>query len=526
MILLLLMPEKQPNDIKSLVKCRICSSKIPKMDFEDHLRDCIHSIEYSYDPSSFYAFHDILNLIKKHLGEKEVIKYINSFRTVDLEGLFSPIDYKKTPISFPIYNILDSIINGLKSKDPDFSDVTLHLLWTFYYELKRLLESKFDYSDYYLASILELFNVIYEQKLEGYISNSNLKGSFEHIINKHKEKVFISYFDIVTNDWGKEIHFLDEKDLFKQELYKRLKRYGLVDDIDINDFNKNSLSKDLIRSIIIANFQNKDIQFIFPHVKDFFKYQTDFIDNFNLKLDDFLEYIIDIKEAELIRQIPMGYFNIGTKYTINKYSHKENLIFNNNRQVIYLRRNKWGFSSEVLEVFPEQITRLEHLQSLDLSRNKISRIPSSIDNLAKLKFLLLERNKLSSLPESIGNLRNLKELYLSGNNLRIIPKSIGKLESLEWLILGENYLKDLPSSMKNLTKLSHIDLADNQFRKFPEVLSNLQSLEEIVLSNNYIQAIPETIVNLKSLRSLFLKNSKISKIPDSLRKRKSLRIIR
>lgn len=95
-----------------------------------------------------------------------------------------------------------------------------------------------------------------------------------------------------------------------------------------------------------------------------------------------------------------------------------------------------GLHFNRLKTFPESITKLGSLQTLDLKDNKISVLPDSITNLELLQTLNLSLNKLKTLPESIGELKSLEILDLCGNRLTTLPESIGNLQSLQTLYLG------------------------------------------------------------------------------------------
>lgn len=520
-----------------LVKCKICRHKISEVDIKEHLRSCINNVDF--------GALDQLYFIKDYLGDKEIIIYINGFREDALESLFSPMEFKVSPVSYSIYNITDSIINGLQSNDPEFYDETLRLLWSFFNDLSRLITG--DRNDYYLASLLELFNEIYEKQLEHKLKHrvSNLNDSFERVVNKYKDKVIYCYYKLGgIPHWRNKIHFLDDTGFFSQEFIKVLKSHRLE-----GDFDKSPITKDFLKKIISTNLQKRDIEEIFPRVKYLFVDESHYFDDFKLRLEDFLEYIIDSEEAKAIRKIPMKRFNLGMAPKDRSIINRGDIIFNENRHVIsFEKRGYWDYDPDVRESFPESIINLKHLQELDLSGKKIRDIPSSIDKLSQLKCLNLTRNEIPSLPKSIGNLKNLKilnmsenrlrslpksignlksleELSLEQNNFRFLPKSIASLESLEWLLLQDNKLKKLPNSLKNLTKLTHIYLNNNQLRKFPEVLSNLHALEEISLSDNDLETIPEWLLNLKSLRRIFVENTKIKTIPESLKEQKFIRIV-
>ncbi len=114
-----------------------------------------------------------------------------------------------------------------------------------------------------------------------------------------------------------------------------------------------------------------------------------------------------------------------------------------------------------IEILPEEIGSLTHLDKLDLSINKIAILPAEIGNLTNLTELTLNRNKLSSLPKEIGNLNKLKYLYVSYNQLTSLPKEIGLLKDLIVLDVRYNMLTSLPSEIKNLKNLRKIYINGN-----------------------------------------------------------------
>ena len=79
---------------------------------------------------------------------------------------------------------------------------------------------------------------------------------------------------------------------------------------------------------------------------------------------------------------------------------------------------------------PEQISRLSHLQILDLSDNRLSgRIPGSLGDLASLRTLDLRRNRLTgSIPAELGRLSRLRSLKLQNNKLTgAIPEELADI---------------------------------------------------------------------------------------------------
>ncbi|KAL6574017.1 Receptor-like protein 4 [Orobanche hederae] len=79
-------------------------------------------------------------------------------------------------------------------------------------------------------------------------------------------------------------------------------------------------------------------------------------------------------------------------------------------------------------VLPDDISRLRHLQSINLSGNGISGvIPSSLGNITRLEILDISYNDFNgSIPESIGWLTSLRILDLNGNSLSgRVPAALG-----------------------------------------------------------------------------------------------------
>lgn len=97
-------------------------------------------------------------------------------------------------------------------------------------------------------------------------------------------------------------------------------------------------------------------------------------------------------------------------------------------------KGKWvidglGLDNQGLRGFlPKEISRLTHLQSINLSGNSIQgHIPSSLGTIPGLQILDLSYNFLNgSIPESLGQLTSLRRLNLNGNSLSgRIPATLG-----------------------------------------------------------------------------------------------------
>ena len=99
------MPEDNNKNLeKQLIKCKICDQSVPEGEIRDHIKRCIYNVEYGDPP--------ILHFIQEHLGDDELIAYLNNFGEPQFEVFFSPNEFKVIPIDYPIYSILGSVTRG------------------------------------------------------------------------------------------------------------------------------------------------------------------------------------------------------------------------------------------------------------------------------------------------------------------------------------------------------------------------------------------------------------------------------
>ncbi|CAL5421755.1 unnamed protein product [Camellia sinensis] len=108
----------------------------------------------------------------------------------------------------------------------------------------------------------------------------------------------------------------------------------------------------------------------------------------------------------------------------------------------------------------QQSKRFARLRSLLLfsatySPSKLSKL-ASLRALKLLNVLDLSEASLDIFPNEIVKLQHLKYLSLRGTKVKIIPTSIGKLKNLETLDLRHTYVTELPGEILNLQKLRHL----------------------------------------------------------------------
>ncbi|CAL1706300.1 unnamed protein product [Somion occarium] len=88
---------------------------------------------------------------------------------------------------------------------------------------------------------------------------------------------------------------------------------------------------------------------------------------------------------------------------------------------------------------PPEITRLRHLELLDLSGNNIASVPPELGMLTSLKELYMFDNQITTLPPELGSLHQLRTLGIEGNPLDQSLKSMIQEQGTPSLIA---YLRD------------------------------------------------------------------------------------
>ncbi|CAK8564303.1 unnamed protein product [Lathyrus sativus] len=176
----------------------------------------------------------------------------------------------------------------------------------------------------------------------------------------------------------------------------------------------------------------------------------------------------------------------------------------NKQHVIELSFSGIGLTGPIPET---TLGKLNSLQSLDLSRNKITALPSDFWSLTSLKRLNLSYNQISgSLTNNIGNFGLLETIDLSKNSFsEEIPEALSSLMSLKVLKLAHNmFVKSIPSGILKCQSLVSVDLSSNQLNGtlphgFGDAFPNLRTLN---LAENDIFGGVSDFSGLKSIVSL------------------------
>ncbi|XP_028668075.1 reticulon-4 receptor-like 2a [Erpetoichthys calabaricus] len=179
-------------------------------------------------------------------------------------------------------------------------------------------------------------------------------------------------------------------------------------------------------------------------------------------------------------------------------------VFLQNNRITELRAESFGFGTQVLWLYSNNITFIEpgafsdlrDLEELDIgdNRNLRSLNPDIFRGLDKLQSLHMYRCQLGSLPGTIfQKLYSLQFLYLQDNNL--------------------HYLQD--DLFADLVNLTHLFLHGNRIRVLSEnVFRGLVNLDRLLLHENRIRQVSrKAFRDLGRLTILFLFNNTLSELP-------------
>lgn len=142
------------------------------------------------------------------------------------------------------------------------------------------------------------------------------------------------------------------------------------------------------------------------------------------------------------------------------------------------------------------------LVSLELDRNRLTRLPEVLSHMPDLQHLRLDGNQITLTEHTLrklADLRNLRTLGLSGNRLGATI-DVSKMLDLQSLFLSDTHATELPVGLSRLPYLELVDLRGNQIQELPDWLFQAPGrfAETINLRNNLIS--PESLTKLQTYR--------------------------
>uniref|UniRef100_A0A182W9B3 Disease resistance R13L4/SHOC-2-like LRR domain-containing protein n=1 Tax=Anopheles minimus TaxID=112268 RepID=A0A182W9B3_9DIPT len=186
------------------------------------------------------------------------------------------------------------------------------------------------------------------------------------------------------------------------------------------------------------------------------------------------------------------------------------IVFLRSFQSFHSIRNMEGDFKHVMHLsyrnfrsIPEELrdARKHNVYEIYLKENMITIVPKwFFVELTHLRFLCLAGNAIDTLPNEIYRMECLETLDLSGNALKRLPNTIGGLQQLGKLLLNENKIEQLPLEIGQLHKLEVLEVCKNRLTNIPIQLAQCTVLEDLRMDDNPgLVSIPSRIFNLPLL---------------------------
>lgn len=179
------------------------------------------------------------------------------------------------------------------------------------------------------------------------------------------------------------------------------------------------------------------------------------------------------------------------------------------------------YSNHLKSLSSHLLRGVPHLDTLDLTGNKISDLPADVFSHAPLRNLVLKNNQIEKADaEWLPGNSSITWLDLSGNRLTKIPSALlQKLPHLDNLDLTNNRLETISAnSLDPLTKLERLNLQNNKLDTLDaSILQSNRNLTYLFLSRNKLNKLPQNLFQgLAQLKLLTLDDNQLSHIPAGL----------
>lgn len=181
------------------------------------------------------------------------------------------------------------------------------------------------------------------------------------------------------------------------------------------------------------------------------------------------------------------------------------------------------------------LSKLQHLQILDLSTNPMTTLPalpptllhleahscmltsvSSLVGTTSLQTLTLSVNPLEAAEVSFQGLVNLESVSMFNCGLSRAPSHLSDCRSLRTLHLSDNPFGSQFPSLSGLVSLVDLDLRNCGLVDIPSHLSSSQNLTTFGLQQNNMTHLPDELCELSRLQYLYLDETSLIELPSCL----------
>ncbi|RDW66444.1 hypothetical protein BP6252_10079 [Coleophoma cylindrospora] len=231
--------------------------------------------------------------------------------------------------------------------------------------------------------------------------------------------------------------------------------------------------------------------------------------------------------GNLLKSVPRGLRWLELLTTLNLSNNKlGNDCFTIISQIPSLRDLKVA-GNGLSGALDDSISRLEHIEVLDLQRNALTSLPDSLAELVHLRVLNLAENQLSSLPFQALRDLPIVELVARKNKLSgvLVPQGIEKLSQLQILDVTNNFLTGLAHSELELPALHQLSCSCNRITNLPDMTS-WSSLLTIAVEDNNISSLPEGFVTLPKIKNADFSGNDLKTLDDRIGAMEALVVFR
>ena len=156
----------------------------------------------------------------------------------------------------------------------------------------------------------------------------------------------------------------------------------------------------------------------------------------------------------------------------------------------------WSFFFFRITSLPPAICKLQLLEQLKASENRLTILPRNIHKCASLILIFIDHNRVKSLPMNIGLTPQLKMLEASHNNLKLVFVLVRMSEWLPIVLFFIFWNRNIPQSAYQVKRVLNVSF--NNLSRLPEPDSKrakveVQTLRSLIATNNKIENIPEYI---------------------------------
>ncbi|XP_004073318.1 reticulon-4 receptor-like 2 [Oryzias latipes] len=239
-------------------------------------------------------------------------------------------------------------------------------------------------------------------------------------------------------------------------------------------------------------------------------------------------------------------------------------VFLQNNRITELRADSFGFETQVLWLYGNNITwieagafsnlrileeldlgdnpslrhleggafrGLEKLQSLHMHRCKLATLPHDIfHKLYSLQFLYLQENQLHFLQDDLfSDLVNLTHLFLHGNRIRALSENVFRgLVNLDRLLLHDNRIRQVNRrAFRDLGRLTILYLFNNSIAELPgQTMKDVQGIQFLRLNGNPWSCGCEARALWEWFRKARISSSELVCISPTQRRGQDLRFLR